>query len=83
MRKLTSGKLDVKKSIQAILSLPITWFDLNFFVLEYAADYNYKISGIDYLHIATMEINAIKKTISADAELDKVDSVERIDPLNY
>ena len=83
MRKLTSGKLDVKRSIQAMLSLPITWFDLDFFVLENAAGYNYNISGIDYVHIATMEINAIKKTVSADAELDKADSVERIDPLEY
>ena len=83
LRKLTGGKLDVKRSMQAILSLPITWFDLNFFVMENAAGYNYKISGIDYVHIATMEINAIKKTVSADAELDKVDSVERVDPLEY
>ena len=83
MRKLTGDKLDVRKSINAVLSLPITWFDLNFFVLENAADYNYKISGIDYVHIATMEIHSIKKNISADAELDKVDFIERIDPLDY
>ena len=83
MRKLTGDKLDVRKSINAVLSLPITWFDLNFFVLEYAAGYTFKISGIDYVHVATMEIHSIKKNISADAELDKVDFIERIDPLDY
>ena len=83
MRKLTGDKLDVKKSINAVLSLPITWFDLNFFVLETASGYKFKISGIDYVHIATMEIHSIKKNISADAELDKVDSIERIDQLDY
>ena len=83
MRKLAGEKLDVKGSIQAVLSLPITWFDMDFFVLENAAEYKYNISGIDYIHIATMEINAIKKAISADTELDKVDFIERIDPLEY
>ena len=83
MRKITGDNLDVRKSINAMLSLPITWFDLNFFVLGYAAGYKFKISGIDYVHIATMEIHSIKKNISADTELDKVDFIERIDPLDY
>ena len=56
---------------------------MDFFVIENAAMYNYNISGIDYIHIATMEINSIKKAISADTELDKVDFIERIDPLEY
>ncbi len=46
-----------------------------------AAKLSYNISGIDYIHIATMEINAVKKVISADVELDKVDSIQRVDPL--
>lgn len=83
MRKLTKGKVDVKGSIQAVLSLPIKWFDIDFFLLVNAAEYNYNISGIDYIHVATMEINAIKKVISADAELDKVDFIQRINPLEY
>lgn len=83
IRKLTAGKLDVKGSIKAVLSFPITWFDMDFFILENAANYNYNVSGIDYIHIAAMEINNIKKVISADAELDKVDFIQRIDPLIY
>lgn len=83
MHKLTEGKIDVKRSIQAVLSMPITWFEIDFFIIENAAGYNYHISGIDYVHIATMEMNSIKKVISADSELDKVDFIERIDPLKY
>ena len=82
MRKLAK-KLDVKGSVQAVLSFPLTWFEMDFFVLENASEYTYNISGGDYIHVATMEINAIKKVLSADAELDKIDSIERIDPLEY
>ena len=83
MRKLTKGKLDVKGSVQAMLSFPITWFDMDFFVIENAAELGYNISGVDYVHVATMEINGVKRVISADAELDKVDSLQRVDPLEY
>ncbi len=83
IQKISKGKLDVKESINAILSMPITWFEMDFFVIENASGFNYNISGIDYIHIATMQINSIKKVISADAELDKVDFIERIDPLRY
>ena len=83
IRKLVKEKLNVKGSIQALLSLPITWFDMDFYVIENAAGYNYNISGIDYIHIATMEINAIRGIISADAELDKVESIQRLNPLEY
>ena len=47
MHKLTEGKIDVKRSIQAVLSMPITWFEIDFFIIENAAGYSYKISGVD------------------------------------
>jgi len=72
--------LDIKKNIDAILSLPITWFDINFLIIKKAAEYNYNISGVDYIHIATMEINSVKKIFSLDRELDRVDFIKRIDP---
>lgn len=77
------AELDIRKNIDAILSLPIVWFDLNFLIIKKAAEYKYKISGVDYLHIASMELNSVKELISSDKELDKVDSVKRIDPLGY
>jgi len=76
-------ELDIRKNIDAILSLPIIWFDLNFFIIRRAAEYNYNISGVDYIHIASMELNSIKTIISADKELNKVDIIQRVDPLNY
>ena len=54
-------QLNVRENIDAILSLPIVWMDINFPVIRYAAEYDYNVSGVDYIHIATMEINGIKK----------------------
>ena len=76
-------KIDVKRSIQAVLSMPITWLDMDFFIIENASEFNYKITGIDYIHLATMKVNGIAKVVSADGELDKADFIERIDPLEY
>lgn len=76
-------ELDIKKNIDAILSLPIVWFNLDFLVIKKATEYNYNISGVDYIHIATMELNSIIKIISADEELKKVDFIKRIEPLEY
>ncbi|MBI2449559.1 PIN domain-containing protein [Candidatus Pacearchaeota archaeon] len=76
-------ELDIRNNIDAILSLPITWFDLNFLVIKKAAEYDYLISGVDYIHLASMELNSITKIISADEELDKIDFLKRTDPLEY
>lgn len=75
--------LDIRKNIDAILSLPIIWFDLNFLIIKRASEYNYPITGVDYVHIATMEINLVWEVISADKELDKVKFIRRIDPKEY
>lgn len=76
-------QLDIKSNIDAILSYPIIWLDINFPIIKRAAEYDYSVSGVDYIHIATMEINSIKKIISADDELDRIDIIKRIDPLQY
>ena|SRR3989338_8208966 len=75
--------LDIRKNVDAVLSLPIMWLDVNFAVIKKASEYNYNISGADYTHIATMELNSIRKIISADADFDKAEFIDRIDPLEY
>ena len=77
------AELDIRKNIDAILSLPIIWFDLNFLVIKRAAEYKYKVSGVDYVHIASMELNSVSELISGDKELDKVSTIKRVDPLKY
>ena len=83
LKKENKKELDIKKNIDSILSLPIIWFNLDFFIIKRAAEYKYSISGVDYLHMASMEINSVTQIISADEELDKVDFIKRIDPLSY
>lgn len=75
--------LDTEKNIDAVLSLPIIWYDLNFFLIKHASEYDYDISGVDYVHIATMELNMVHEILSADKELDKIVFVKRTDPLGY
>lgn len=75
--------LDVRKNVDAILSLPIVWFDLNFLIIKRASEYTYPVTGIDYFHVAIMEINIVWEVISADKELDKIKFIRRIDPKEY
>ena len=74
-------KLNIKKNIDAILSLPIKWIEPDFAIIRRASEYEYKVSGIDYLHVASMELNLVNEMISADEELDKIELVKRINPL--
>lgn len=83
LKKQKKKPLNLRKNIDAILSIPIIWFDLDFLVIKRASEYAYDITGVDYVHIATMEINSIGEIISADEELDKVKVIKRIDPRKY
>jgi len=74
-------ELNIRKNIDAILSMPIKWIELDFAIIRRASEYKFKVSGIDYVHIASMEFNLIDEVISADEELDKIDFIKRIDPL--
>ncbi|MBI2675604.1 MAG: type II toxin-antitoxin system VapC family toxin [Candidatus Aenigmarchaeota archaeon] len=80
---LEKRKLDARKNIEAVTSLPIVWLELNLLALERASEYGYKVSGVDYVHIALMELNMVPEIISADRELDKVGIIKRLDPLAY
>jgi predicted nucleic acid-binding protein len=81
LEKKRKEKLNIRKNIDAILSLPIKWIELDFAVIRRASEYQFRVSGIDYLHVASMELNLVDEIISADEELDKIDFIKRIDPL--
>jgi predicted nucleic acid-binding protein len=83
LKKQEKKPLDIKKNIDAILSLPITWFDLDFLIIKKASEYTYNVTGVDYIHIVTMEINSVTEIVSADDELDKIKFIKRIDPRDY
>ena len=80
LKKEGRKQLDLRKNIEAILSLPIVWFDLNFMAIKRSSEYSYDVSGVDYVHVATMDLNSISEVISADEELDKIKPIRRIDP---
>jgi len=83
LKKEGKKTVNIPDSIDAILSLPIIWFDLDFFTIKKAAEYEDKISGAGCVHLSIMEINGINQIISADEELDRVKTLHRIDPLRY
>lgn len=76
-------RLSIEKNVQALLSLPIVWLDMDLAVIERASTYAFAVNGVDYVHVASMEINSMVEIISADKDLDKVRMISRIDPLNY
>jgi len=76
-------KLNIRKNIDAILSLPIKWIELDFAIIRRASEYQFKVSGIDYIHVASMELSLTNELISADEELDKIDFIKRIDPIKF
>jgi hypothetical protein len=72
-------QLDIRNNIEAILSLPITRFDLNFLIVKRASECAYDISAVDHIHIARMEPSSIAEIVSADKELDGTEPIRRID----
>lgn len=76
LNKILPGKgenrLVTADNIAAVLSLPLTWIDLDISIIESASTHDYPVNGIVYVHIASMNANAIVEVLSADRELDKV-----------
>jgi len=83
LKRENEKTVDLRKNIDAVLSLPIVWYDLNFLLIKHASEYDFDVSGVDYIHVATMELNGIHEILSADKELDKVSFIKRTDPLRY
>ncbi len=75
--------LNIERNIEAVMSLPVVWIDLDFLVIEKASTYRFDVNGIDYMHVASMELNSMNEILSADRELDKVNLIRRTDPLDY
>lgn len=83
LSKARKAILSLGDNVEAVMSLPVTWLDLDFVVVERASTYSYGVNGVDYIHIASMELGSITEIISADRELDKVKIMTRIDPTEY
>jgi len=83
LREDGGKNLDIKKNIDAILSLPIIWFGIGIIVIKRASEYDFSVTGIDYIHISTMELNSVNEIITADKDFDKVSIVRRLDPLKF
>lgn len=83
LRKLGRPELDIRANIDAVLSLPIIWLDLEIFIIKRAAEFSQNISGADKVHSASMEINGVNEIISADVDFDEMTFLRRIDPLEY
>ncbi len=83
LSKQKRKELELEDNVDAVLSLGITWIDLDFLIVERASTYSFDINGVDYIHAASMEVNSITEVLSADADFDKVPMVKRLDPLGY
>jgi len=83
LEEKSKEKLNIRKNIDAILSLPIKWIEIDFAIIRRASEYKFGVSGTDYVHIASMELSLIGEIISADEELDKIDFIKRMDPLTF
>ena len=75
--------MSIERNVEAMMSLPMVWIDLDFLVIERAATYRFEVNGVDYVHVASMELNSINEILSADRDFDKVPIVKRKDPLEY
>ncbi len=83
LKKEGKKLLNTKDNIDAILSLPIVWYDINFFIIKRAAEYSYNMAGADYIHLASMESNSITEIISLDEHFDRIPSIKRINPEDF
>ena len=76
---------DTTNHVDALLSydmdIAIVTPDIIRTAAEYARDYN--IWPYDAIHVAVSTHRKITKMISADKELDKIDLIQRVDPLEY
>lgn len=83
LKKAKKRELPLRDNIDAIISLPFQWVELNFAIIRRASEYRYPLAGADHIHLASMELNGVEEILSADEELDGVAWVKRTDPLEY
>mgnify|MGYP001087336850 CR=1 FL=1 len=79
------GVRDTTGYIDAVLSYPLDIYLVYPDTIRAACEYarSYRILPYDGIHIALAVEHGLKKVLSADKELDKIDFIERIDPLEY
>jgi predicted nucleic acid-binding protein len=83
LSKAKKSLVKIVDSVDAVLSLPVVWFDLDPVVIRHAAQYTFNTVGIDYFHVASMELHSVSEILSADQELDQIPFIRRLDPLKY
>lgn len=76
---------DTSDQLNAILSYPVNVFLVTPDIIRKASEYarDYKILPYDAIHIAILTNQAISKIVSADKEFDKIEFIQRVDPLDY
>jgi len=79
------GVKDTIPHLNAILSYPIEVYVVRSDTVRTAAEYarDYGILPYDDIHIASAIEHDAQNTLSADQDLDKIDLIIRIDPLEY
>ena len=83
LKKQKKVTLNIKKNIDAVLSLPIVWFDLGIIIIKRASEYDFNINGVDCIHIATMELNSVNEIITADEDFARIPILRKLDPLKF
>lgn len=79
------GLRDPVKHVSAILSYPLELIDLTPDIALRAAEYSrdYGILPYDGIHVASAASSLVTEVLSADKELDRVDIIKRVDPLEF
>ncbi len=73
--------IDIRGSINAVLTLPIRWLELTPSVVGRAAEVDPPVTAGDAVHIASMEFHGIQEILTADTKFDRVAGIRRRDPL--
>ncbi len=81
LRKRREPLLDIAKNIDAIVSLPIIWFDVTAIVIQRATQRLGSLHPADAVHAVTAEIEGMREIYSADADFDDIPGLRRVDPL--
>ena len=75
--------IDLHASMEALLSLPITWYDMSAPILERAVRAYPRVRTADAVHAVTAEVEGIRHILSPDADFDNIPNLERLDPREW
>lgn len=83
LRQDKKKEINIPQAVEALLSLPIVWFDMDLFILERACMTMERLLPADTVHQVTAELYGISEILSADKDFDRVAGLTRIDPLKW